>query len=86
MSEIASDFEQYLKDSMQEKKYVRLQYYTDIHEFMSTSCIIEDMTTEQEEYSLKVNTGEKVLLSNVVRIDTHYAPKYAHLKDLTCDC
>lgn len=86
MSEIASDFDQYLNDSIQEKKYVRLQYYTDIHEFMSISCIIEEMTSEQEEYTLKVNTGEIVLLNNVVRIDTYYAPKYAHLKDLTCDC
>ncbi|MDF9797125.1 Rho-binding antiterminator [Catalinimonas alkaloidigena] len=79
-------FEAYLEDSISQKRFVNLQYFTDIHEFMSISCIITGMINKESVTYLSTNTGEEVLLDKVIKIDEFYAPSYAHIDDFTCDC
>ncbi|WKN30834.1 hypothetical protein PZB74_17910 [Porifericola rhodea] len=81
-------FENYLDNSIQERRYIKLQYFTDIHEFMTISTIAlsinEDAT--KHEKMVNFNTGEQIPLSQIVRIDDVYAAKYVHIDDFSCDC
>ncbi|GAB4480601.1 MAG: hypothetical protein OHK0057_34260 [Thermoflexibacter sp.] len=68
------------------KKYVKVQYYTDIHEFITTNAVIKSLTTERGEEFMVLATGEKIRLDRVVKIDAKYNPKYDGYQDFTCDC
>jgi Rho-binding antiterminator len=88
MSNITSTtaFEQYLEESIQQKKYVKLQYFTYIHEFITVMTIIKENQKNDHGNSISTSSGEEVPLENVVKIDGIYAPKYAHIDDISCDC
>jgi len=81
-------FENYLDNSILERRYIKLQYFTDIHEFITISTIalsISENATKHEKM-VNFNTGEQIPLSQIVRIDDVYAAKYAHIDDFSCDC
>lgn len=79
-------FEQYLEEVIQQKKYIKLQYFTDIQEFITVMTIIIDNQNNDNGNFLSTTSGEEVQLDKVVKIDTIYAPKYAHIDDFSCDC
>lgn len=79
-------FEQYLEESILQKKYIKLQYFTDIQEFITTMTIIKEKVKNDNGSFISTTSGEEVPLDKIVRIDTIYAPKYAHIDDFSCDC
>lgn len=81
-----SDYEQYLQKSIEEKRYVKLQYFTDIHEFITVMSVTTEILDKENTSFLILNTGEEIPLDKIVKIDQIYSPKYAHIADYTCDC
>ncbi len=86
MKEVQQAFDAYLLASISQHKYVKLQYFTDIHEFMTVMSVTEQLLEIDGVSFLLLNTGEKIKLKNIVRIDHFYAPQYAHIADFSCDC
>ncbi|MES2730779.1 MAG: hypothetical protein V4714_03490 [Bacteroidota bacterium] len=82
---ITDSFRQELEALVTQKKYVKIRYFTDLHEFMSTAAIIQAIIGEQEAEFVRLSTGEVVRLDKIARVDGKPAPGY-DIEDYSCDC
>lgn len=82
---ITADLRQALENFRNSRKYIRIHYFTDIHEYISTAAIIKDIYWQQEAAFMMLNTGEEVRLDRIVRLDGQLVPGY-DIQDFTCDC
>jgi hypothetical protein len=83
---IANEFETLLNVVIQERKYAKIQYFTDLREFITVNSLIKSRFQESAEELIELTSGEYVKLTNLVSINGIYAPKYAYIQDFTCDC
>ncbi len=68
-----------------QRTFIRLHYFSDLHEYISTTGIISRIQDRPEGEYLLLNTGEEVRLDKIVRYDGKRAPGY-DISDFTCDC
>ncbi|QJW91974.1 hypothetical protein HNV11_22625 [Spirosoma taeanense] len=67
-------------------KYVRLDYFTELREFIRTNAMTKAIhETDGIEY-LELATGEQIPLDRVIRIDGHLSPRYPGYDDYSCSC
>jgi Rho-binding antiterminator len=69
-----------------EKRYCKIQYFTDIHEFTTVNNMIKDVFTKEKAEFMVLTTGEQIRLDRIVSIDGVFAPQFAHYQDFSCDC
>lgn len=67
-------------------KYVRLDYFTDLREFIRTDALVKRITTTDGTEQLELATGEQILLDRIIRIDGHLSPNYPGYDDYSCSC
>ncbi|TAG88976.1 MAG: hypothetical protein EAZ20_07495 [Bacteroidetes bacterium] len=86
-SPIDCNFHDFLLSLATLKKYCKIQYFTETHEFITLNSIIKDVftTAEKEEFVLLLE-DEKIRLDRLVSLDGVFSPKYAHIQDFSCDC
>lgn len=82
---VASSFYDILQEAATRRTYSKIQYYTEIREFLTVSAIIKDIYTKNGEEFLLLSTGENIRLDRIVRINDHLAPGQ-NVDDYTCDC
>ena len=82
---VACDFYDILQETATRRLYAKIQYYTEIHEFLTVSAVIKDIYTKDGEEFIELNTGETIRLDRIVRINDHLAPGQ-NVDDFTCDC
>ena len=78
-------FKQELLQYMQQRKFVRIHYFNEYHEYISKAAIIKEISQEPAGEFLVLNTGELVRLDKIVRFDEKPVPGYTS-GDFTCDC
>lgn len=83
---ISCDFHSILEDHAARRRYIQIQYFTEIREFIRTQAIIKDIYTLDGEEYLKLNTGEEIRLDKIVKVDDQLAPGFEHFEDYSCDC
>lgn len=67
------------------KRYVRIQYKTELHEFQTVDALIKDLYSKQGiEYMLLAN-GQEIRLDLLVNVDGHYLPGNG-FDALSCEC
>jgi len=67
-------------------KYVRLDYFTDLHEFIRTDALVKRITTADGTEQIELATGEAIQLDRIIRIDGHLSPNYPGYDDYSCSC
>lgn len=67
-------------------KFVRLDYFTDLHEFIRTDALVKRIVDQNGVESIELATGEQIPLDRVIRIDGHLAPRYPGYDDYSCSC
>lgn len=74
-----------LTDLIVQKKYVRIDFTTDIKEFIKRQTVLKDIVTIEKQEFLMLNTGESVRLDRIKKVDGIIAP---HVTDdyYQCDC
>jgi len=65
-----------LKTLVARRAGVRLQYYTDIREFITQFATLKELETREGEEYLVLASGEEVRLDRIVRVDDKPAPGY----------
>ena len=68
------------------RAYCKIQYFTEIHEFLTCHALIKDVFTRAGEEFVELSTGELIRLDRIVSIAGELAPEYAHITDFSCDC
>ena len=68
------------------RKYVRLDYFTDLREFIRTDALTKTIAVVNGVEHLELATGEQIPLDRVIRIDGHLSPNYPGYDDYSCSC
>ncbi len=83
---IEVDFRGELELLIKQRKYVGLLYFTPLHELLSTTAILKELYTLNDDQYLRLSTGEEVRLDLLVSANERLAPGYDYFEDFTCDC
>lgn len=67
-------------------KFVRLHYFTDLHEFIKTDALTKAIVSLDGVDHLELATGEQIPLDRVIRVDGHMSPRYPGYDDYSCAC
>ncbi|MVM32236.1 hypothetical protein GO755_19465 [Spirosoma sp. HMF4905] len=67
-------------------KFVRLEYLTDLSEFIKADVIIKQLLHENGAEWLELATGEIIPLDRVVSVSGKLSPKYPGYGNYSCDC
>ena len=67
-------------------KFVRLEYLTDLSEFIKTDVLIKQLIQEDESEWLELATGETIPLDRVVSVSGNLSPRYPGYGNYSCDC
>jgi len=63
-------------------KFVRIEYLTDISEFIKTDVLVKKINAD----TIELGTGEEVPIDRIVRIDGVMSPKFPGYESYSCDC
>lgn len=67
-------------------KFVRIEYLTDLNEFIKTDVTIRQLIREGGSEQLELATGDVIPLNRVVSISGHLSPRYPGYDNYSCDC
>ena len=67
-------------------KFVRIEYLTDLNEFIKTDVMIKQLSHESGTYRLELATGELIPLDRVVSVSGNLSPRYPGYGNYSCDC
>ncbi len=67
-------------------KFVRLEYLTDLNEFIKTDALIKQLVSENGIEQLELATGDNIPLDKVVSVSGHLSPRYPGYGNYSCDC
>ncbi|QDK77145.1 hypothetical protein EXU85_00450 [Spirosoma sp. KCTC 42546] len=67
-------------------KFVRLEYLTDLSEFIKADVMIKQLVVENGAEWLELATGETIPLDRVVSVSSKLSPKYPGYGNYSCDC
>ncbi len=73
---IDTDFRSKINELIEQRKSVRIQYYTDINEFISITALIKTLYQKEAVSYITLSNGEEIGLDKVVRIGDLPAPGY----------
>jgi len=65
-----------------QRKYVRVFYFTDLHEFMSETAILKGIHTEADGEYAELATGTLIRLDRLVNVDGIQSPGHSDFE--TC--
>ncbi len=67
-------------------KFVRLEYLTDLNEFIKTDVTIKQLVVQDGIESLELATGDVVPLDRVISVSSKLSPRYPGYANYSCDC
>ncbi|MBD2702558.1 hypothetical protein IC229_18060 [Spirosoma sp. BT702] len=67
-------------------KFVRLEYLTDLNEYIKTDVLIKQLTWADGAEWLELATGETIPLDRVVYVSGKLSPRYPGYESYSCDC
>jgi Rho-binding antiterminator len=81
-----TSFRTQLEAAITNRIYSKLQYKTDLEEFITVTSLLKNLVTEQGGEFVVLLDGEKVRLDRIVSLNGTIAPGYKDFMDLSCDC
>ncbi|QNF33481.1 hypothetical protein HUW51_12395 [Adhaeribacter swui] len=73
---IAEAFREELRHYITQKKYVSIQYFSDIREYLSVKAVVKDLFTQASAEYILLNTGEGIRLDRIIRVEGKPAPGF----------
>lgn len=73
---IDDSYLQKLEDVVKENEFIRLQYITEINEFITTNQVAREIIFKDDANYLLLGNGEEVRLDRIVRFNNNPAPGY----------
>lgn len=82
---VAPEFKAIVQDLTNQGKYSRVQYFSDINEFITTRAKLKQLQTEGNAEFLQLVSGESIRLDQIYRLDDHVNPGYQDYFNASCD-
>lgn len=83
-----NDASTYLNELVKSRKYVKVQFFTELHELITTDALIAKLTMLDNEPVAVLSSGEQVPLLRLVSAGGEFSPSYDGYAPYceTCDC
>ncbi len=80
-------FRKYIKELIQERRYLKVQYFTDLRELITLDTILFKLDGQAPEEKVFLATGDQVDVTKLVSAGGRFSPLYReyHLYCETCD-
>lgn len=72
--------------AIEPRKFVRLEYLTDLHEFIKTDALVLGVGTQNGKQTLDLADGQHIPLDRVISIAGRLSPLYPGYTSYSCDC
>ncbi|WP_040005837.1 hypothetical protein [Fibrisoma limi] len=78
----------YLNDLVRKRSYVKVQYFTELHELITLNALVVSLPTEGNDPMVVLSTGDRIPLPKLVSAGGKFAPNYEGYAPYceTCDC
>lgn len=78
----------YLNDLVRRRSYVKVQYFTELHELITLNALVVSLITEGNDQLVVLSTGDRIPLPKLVSAGGEFAPHYEGYAPYceTCDC
>ena len=67
-------------------KFVRLEYLTNLNEFIKADVTIKQLVSQDGVEVLELATGDAIPLDRVVSVSGYLSPRYPGYGNYSCDC
>lgn len=74
---VDSDFRIVLEQLIDKRPFIRIQYYSDIREFLNITAMPKELFEKDGAEYLRLATGEEIRLDRLVRLGENPAPGYS---------
>lgn len=74
------------RDAIVPGKFVRIEYLTDLSEFIKTDALLKRHFDQDGTEYLELGHGEQIPLDRVVSISGKLSPKFPGYANYSCDC
>ena len=74
------------KAAIEPRKFVRLEYLTDLNEFIKTDALVMGINAQNGLETLALADGQQLPLDRVVSIAGRLSPRYPGYANYSCDC
>lgn len=75
-----------LQDAVHHRRFVRLEYFTDLHEFIRTDALLKAIVTREEIDYLVLAIGDEIPVKQVVSINGVLSSDYPGYDNYSCSC
>ena len=84
----STSYSTYLNDLVRGRKYVKVQFFTELHELITTDALITKLTKQGDEQVAVLSSGERIPVLRLVSAGGTFAPNYEGYAPYceTCDC
>ena len=72
--------------AIEPRRYVRLEYLTDLSEFIKTDALVLGVRTQSGIDTLELADGQYIPLDRVISIAGRLSPLYPGYTSYSCDC
>ncbi|WP_461085790.1 hypothetical protein [Spirosoma flavus] len=78
----------YLDGLISNRLYVKVQYFTELHELIAINALVASLETDGEDPIVRLSSGEQIPLTRLVSASGHFSPGYEGYAPFceTCDC
>ena len=83
---VAADFQEELKNVIEQRVFSKIQYRTDLQEFITVTSLIKEKMAESGEEWVELVNGGRVRLNQIVSINGVISPGYEDYMAISCDC
>ncbi len=84
----STSYSKYLRGLVSDRRYVKVQFFTELHELITTDALITTLTKQGDDQVAVLSSGEHIPLFRLVSAGGTFAPKYEGYAPYceTCDC
>ena len=72
-------------EAVQKKKFLKIQYVTDLHEYLTVTTMIKKVEEKEGRHILELVTGQELAFDQLVKVGDVPSARY-NSRDFTCDC
>lgn len=83
---LTTNFQEVLSKVIEQRIFSKIQYRTELQEFITVTSLIKEKGRENEVESVVLANGQSIRLDKIVSINGVISPGYEDYMALSCDC
>lgn len=83
---VEQDFGSFLAETVQKKEYVKVHYYSELHELLKITSVAKRLEERKGKVFLTLASGEAIPVDQLVRVGSRLAPGHEEDDFYSCSC